>query len=191
MSAVQLPTRIEQADPVLGLAFGALTVVLVVLSGPFGLVAGLATAASWYAIGPPYDVAVGHVTLVGLFPDGIGIESFVIVEATFLAILLVHARATPAPVRFSVVILVSVVLLGGSAWLVVRTQSPWLAAGVLVALFAIGVYAVHRYGRVILGIASEDRDNSHDARLRGEADGEPPTDRAERTDRVEQADPNT
>ena len=152
---VERLTRDRHDDSLVGLAYLVLTGFLVGLSGPFGLVVGLVIGATWYALGTPYAIAVGHIALVGLFPDGIGLVSFVLVEAAFLTILLAEARLVPYPIQFGGIALMSLVLLGGVAWFGIRLYSLWIAVVLLVTVFAFSLYVIARYERVKLGLVGD------------------------------------
>ncbi|MFP9193534.1 hypothetical protein ACLI4Q_18090 [Natrialbaceae archaeon A-CW1-1] len=159
-------TRHGYDDSLVGVAYLVLTVILVALSGPFGLVAGLVTAATWYALGTPFAIAVGHIALVGLFPDGIGLVSFVLVETAFLAIFLTQARLVPSPVRFGGVALASLLLLGGGVWLGISVHSLWIGAGLFITLLVTGLYVVARYGRISLGLVPDSLESGIEHRSR-------------------------
>ncbi|MCU4754053.1 hypothetical protein OB919_19065 [Halobacteria archaeon AArc-curdl1] len=79
---------LEPFDSPTGLAFVVLIGTMSALGGLAGFVAGLLTAATWHAFGVPYTIAVGHVMVIGLVPDGLGIVSLLVFEGAFLAIVL-------------------------------------------------------------------------------------------------------
>ncbi|MHC3436909.1 hypothetical protein ACYJ1Y_02155 [Natrialbaceae archaeon A-gly3] len=107
-----------------------------------------------WILGASYAIAVGHVLLVGLFPDGIDLPSFVLFEGVFLLVVLAAARDTSSPSRFVAAALVGVLVLGGMAWLVLRSGPLWLAALLTLSVLALAVYGLRRYGRLELEAAS-------------------------------------
>ncbi|MCU4741566.1 hypothetical protein OB955_10750 [Halobacteria archaeon AArc-m2/3/4] len=120
---------------------------------------GVLTALVWYIFGTPYAIAVGHVVLMALFPDGIDPLSFVLAETVFLAMLLVAAIRTSRPIRFASVAIVATLVLAGTAWVTLETQTQtqplWVAAVALVGVGCLAVYGLHRYELVRLGLVSE------------------------------------
>lgn len=132
-------------------AFGA-------VAGPPGLLAGIATAAVGYLLGPPYALAFGHVALVAVVPNGIEPLSVVPVEAAFVAVLLAPVRRTASPVRIALVAVASAIALAGTAWFVVDSQSVGLATATVLALVAFIAYGLHRYELVRLGLVPTDDD---------------------------------
>ncbi|WP_254807772.1 hypothetical protein [Natronosalvus amylolyticus] len=79
---------LEPFDSPTGLAFVFLIGTMSVFGGVAGFAAGLLTAATWRAFGVPFAIAVGHVVVVGLVPNGLGIVSLLVFEGAFLAIVL-------------------------------------------------------------------------------------------------------
>lgn len=150
--SVQTTARDERHRVLVGVALCAVAGMLWAVAGIFGLVAGAITIALWYAFGIPYAIALGHVMLLGLFPDGIGLAQFVLIETAFLAVLLAHVVDFSNAGQFGGAVLVSVLLLGGGTWLAFHSHSRWLAAGVFLALLASGMYGLHRYERIALGL---------------------------------------
>lgn len=123
--------------------------------GPLGVLAGATTALVWYVVGTPYAIAVGHVLLVAVFPGGIDPTAFAVVEVGFLVTVLEPAIRSEAPGRVGAVTLGAVLALGGLAWLVVRSQSLWLAAAVTSGGLALASYGCYRYGLVTLGLVED------------------------------------
>ena len=107
-----------------------------------------------WALGAPYVIAVGHVLLVGLFPAGIDLVSFVLLEGVFLLVALTAARDTSSPQRFVAAVLVAVLVLGGTAWLILRSGPLWLAALLTLSVLVLAAYGLSRYGRLTLEAAS-------------------------------------
>ena len=142
-------------ETVVGATYLVLTGVLVGVSGPFGLVAGLVIGATWYALGTPYAIAIGHVALVGLFPAGIDVASFLLVEVAFLVILIAEVGRSVYGVQFGVGTVVGLTLLGGGVWLGIRFYSVWIAAGLLILLLVSALYVLARSERIRLERAAE------------------------------------
>lgn len=135
-------------------AIAALVVAFWAVAGWPGLIGGVATAAVWYALGPPYAVALGHVALVICVPAVIGPMSFAIAEVGFVALLLASAPRTAAnvPIRYTATALASAGALAGLTWLVLvpAGQPLWVAAAAMLAAVAGGTYGIHRYGLVVV-----------------------------------------
>lgn len=129
-------------------AFGA-------AAGPLGLLAGLATAAVWYALGTPYALAAGHVALVALTPDGAGPLAVGLVEAGLLALVAVPLWAGAARGRTLAVAGGALAGLGGLAWLAVRALPLWAAALATLGALAAASYALHRLELVTLGLVDD------------------------------------
>ncbi|MXV61819.1 hypothetical protein GS429_07015 [Natronorubrum sp. JWXQ-INN-674] len=144
-------------------ALVVLTVALTVVVGVLGTVAGLATAIAWYVLGTPYAVAAGHVVLATAFPNGIGLESFVLVELPFVVFVLAPTIWGTDPLRDGAVGLASAVGLVGIGWIVAQSQPLWLAAATVILVFALAAYTLHRYELVRLGLVPDDyAADSHD-----------------------------
>lgn len=158
MSAASGPLERTHRSTLLALA--ALVVVLTVVAGPFGALAGVATAAVRYALGTPYAVAAGHVSLPSLFPAGIEPPAFVAVELAFLAVVVAPAAGTSRPLEFAAVVLAGTLALGGVAWLALRGGSLLLAAAALLAVGSLAAYTIDLYERYRLGPDLERRGDS-------------------------------
>lgn len=139
-------------------AIGALALVgtFGAAAGPPGIGAGVATILLWYGFGTPYALAVGHVLLLALFPGGIDPVAFVLVEAGLLAVLVLPALRTRAPLRTAAGTLLAVAVLGGASWLAVVSLSLWQAAAVTAGTIALAGYGLYRYGLVALGLVDDD-----------------------------------
>lgn len=157
------------------LAVVALVVAFGVAAGLLGLLAGLATAAIAYVLGLPYALAAGHVALIVTVPDGIDPFTLVLVEAAFMAVLLAPVRRTASPGRIALVAVTSVLALAGTAWLVVGSQSLWLAATTLLALLALTAYGIHRLALVRLGLVPTDSSGDDSPLIHGESSDGPMT----------------
>lgn len=176
-------SRATELDAPAIVALAALVGAFWVVAGWPGLIGGVATAAVWYALGPPYAVALGHVALVVCVPAAIDPMSFAIVEAGFVALVLASAPRTAAtvPIRYVATALASAGALAGLARLALGPagQPLWVAAVALLAAVAGGMYGLHRYGLVVvLERGAIDRDESHrrtidESTTSGTTDGEP------------------
>lgn len=142
--------------PVIG-ALAVLTAVLTVVAGPLGTLAGVVTAVTWYTLGTVYAIATGHVVLATAFSSGITTESFLVVELAFVVFLCSSLVRATSPLRDTAATVVSASLLVGVAWLISQTQPLWIAAGVLLALFALTAYTLHRYELVRLDLVPLDQ----------------------------------
>lgn len=133
-----------------GLGILGLAATLWALTGPEALLLAAPIAALWYATSAPYAVAAAHVALVALAPSipGVALVAF---EASALTVLLgdVPATGDGVPIRVALAtaaITVSLAAIAAGS----RTVSGalWVAAGALVATFALCAYGVHRYAIV-------------------------------------------
>lgn len=159
-------------------AFVALVVAFGVVAGPLGVLAGLATALLGYVLGPPYALAAGHVALVVCTPGGIDPPSFVVVEVAFLGVVLAPIHRTTSSSHVALVAVASALTLAGVMWIVVGSQSIWLAAVTLLSVLAIIAYGHHRLELVQLGlIPGSDRDPLLDDTERTTNSGNETTDR--------------
>jgi len=145
------------------ISLAAIVVAFGAVAGPLGALAGIATALVGYLFGIPYALAAGHVALVASFPDGIDPLPFVIVEVTFIAVLLAPVPWTESPGRITLVAITSTLTLAGAAWLIVDSQSLYLAAATVIVLLAIASYGLHRLELVRLGLVP-DREDGKQAR---------------------------
>ncbi|ADB60099.1 hypothetical protein Htur_1208 [Haloterrigena turkmenica DSM 5511] len=144
-------------------ALAVLTAALALLAGPTGAVAGFATALTWYGLGTPYALAAGHVVLAAAFPDGIGLETFLLVELAFVAVLLAAVVRTSTALRDAAVVLASAIAFVGTGWIVADSRSVWTAAGTLLLVVALAAYALHRYELVSLGLVPDAVETAPDA----------------------------
>ncbi|WP_312907568.1 hypothetical protein [Natronosalvus caseinilyticus] len=153
------PPRVPNPDRpggrLAGLALVVITVAMGVVAGPLGAVGGGVTAVGWYLLGTPYAIAIGHVVLVVLFPDGLSPLSIVLLEAGLLTLVVAAATGERYPLRFAVTALVGVTVLGGLTAVLVRTQPFWLAALGLVVAAGVLAYGLHRVELVRLGLVTD------------------------------------
>lgn len=140
-----------------GVAVILLTVTVAVIAGPVGALAGLAIAATWYGFGTPYAIAAAAVLLVGLFPDGIDVFSFVLGTAAIVLLILSEAARTRRRIRTGAVTLVSIAVLGGVGWGAHEAWPLWIAVSGTLVVLALLCYGLHRYELVVLGLVSGDR----------------------------------
>ncbi|AFO59084.1 MULTISPECIES: hypothetical protein [unclassified Natrinema] len=140
------------------ISLAAIVVAFGAVAGPLGALAGIATALVGYLLGIPYALAAGHVALVVSFPDGIDPLPFVIVEATFIAVLLAPIAWTESPGRITLVAITSALTLAGAAWLVVDSQPIYMAAATVIVLLTSASYGLHRLERVRLGLVPDHED---------------------------------
>lgn len=93
----------------------------------------------------PYGVAIGHVLLAALYPDGVSLAALVAVEAGLL-VSLADAGGTRFRVRDGFVALAVAAMVGGIGLVSVRYgDSLWAGIGTLSVLFALCSYGLHRY----------------------------------------------
>ncbi|QFU82258.1 hypothetical protein [Natronorubrum aibiense] len=140
--------------PTIG-ALAVLTAVLTLAAGPTGTVAALTTAVIWYTLGIPYAIAAGHVVLATAFSGDIDLFTFIDIELAFVFVLVLSSRATNSLSNVAVA-LVSAVGLVSIAWAGSQAQPLWLAASILLAVFALTAYTLHRYELVRLGLVPDE-----------------------------------
>ena len=157
------------------ISLAAIVVAFGAVAGPLGALAGIATALVGYLFGTPYALAAGHVALVASFPDGIDPLPFIIVEVTFMAVLLAPIRWARSP-RITLVALTSALTLAGAAWLVVDSQSVNMAAATVIVLLAIASYGLHRLELVRLGLVPDREDGKQTRQTDTDRTAEPTTD---------------
>ncbi|WP_246999224.1 hypothetical protein [Halosolutus gelatinilyticus] len=145
------------------IAIAAVAAAFGLISGPFGVLAGLATAIVWYAAGTPYAIAGGHVLLVALFPGGIGVVPFAVAEAAFVGLLVAPAvrlggtTGARATARLIAVTLLAALSLAGVAWLAGRDRPLWVAGLVTLGALALASYGLHRYELVAFGLVVDEQ----------------------------------
>lgn len=139
------------------LTYGSLAAIVAGLGflvGPPGVLAGIATAVFWYALGVPYALAAGHVILVAATPERLDAFTIVLVELAFLTLPLAAVRRTPAPYVAGAALIVGALGFGA----IVALTYPygyWVTALVLLGTVTFIAYAVHRYELVRLGLVSD------------------------------------
>lgn len=146
-----------------GIAVILLAVTVAVIAGPVGALAGLAIAATWYGFGTPYAIAATAVLLVGLFPNGIDVFSFVLGTAGIVLLILSEAARTRRRIRTGAVALASIAVLGGVGWGALEAWSLWIAVSGTLVVLAFLCYGLHRYELVVLGLVSDDRSSGVDS----------------------------
>lgn len=135
-------------------ALAVLVAVLAGLSGPAGAGVGVATAAIWYVLGTPYALAGGHIALPALFPAGLEPAALLAVFLAFLGLLVADAVGSARALEHAAIALACALVLGGSTWLALAEGSVTVAAATVLSAVAAGAYAIDRYARVRLGLAS-------------------------------------
>ncbi len=141
------------------LAYLLLILAFGMTGGIAGGFAGLATALVWYKVGNPFAFAVGHLLLIIIFPNGIALSTFVLVESAFLAVLigsLVRARFRVLPILSSSL---CTLLLLGLSWFIIQRYSLWLATVLCTGIISLCLYTIHRHGLITLGLVSAERDD--------------------------------
>jgi hypothetical protein len=134
-----------------GLAALAVAVVLAVLAGPPGAVAGAVVLASWYVLGSLYAFAVGQVAVVAFVGDW-PVVYLAMSEAAAFAVLVAPDVATARGRRLAV----GTVLVSGLVGIVaygamVTWEMTWVTAVVLLGVAGVVVYGLHRYELVATG----------------------------------------
>ncbi|WP_323191077.1 hypothetical protein [Halostella sp. PRR32] len=129
---------------------------LAVTADQYGLVGGALLVLA-VIFPPPYTVALGHVLLVALDPNGLSPAALVAVEAGLLASL-VDASASTARGRDAVAVLTAVGLVVGVVWGSLRLGAThWTSVGLLALVVALGSYGLHRYELVRFDLVGTDR----------------------------------
>jgi hypothetical protein len=131
-------------------------------AGLQGTVGAVVVLAAWYLSGPTHAFTLGNIALVSVLPkDAVG--QMVVVEAGLLGMLLAFAATLDGPDHSARSGLAGVLLVlawsfagGAFAWAVARSGLAFpVAGGLLIALFALAAYILHRYQLVSLGIVGE------------------------------------
>lgn len=145
------------------LAIAGLWLLLGGTAGPVGVIGGVVTAAIWYRFGIPFTLAVGHLLILVVYPDGITQNTFLLIENAFFALVILSVIRTEARVEATVVSIIALIILFGSSWIGYQTGSLWLTAGLGIGTLSVGLYLGHRHALVSLGIVpeSESTDKLH------------------------------
>lgn len=138
-------------------ALGWLVAVLGVVAGPIGVGAGLATAATRYALETPSAIGVGTVVLAaaGVGASDASATTVAGIALAFLGLLLAPTVRSDRPLLEGAVALASTAALVGTAWVLARSRPLWVAAGALLCGIALAGYTLHRYELVRLGLVPE------------------------------------
>ena len=96
-------------------------------AGFLGIGTGLVILVSWALFGVPVAIAVGHVFLLGLFPDGVATASFLVIEAGFVLLLVAGIPVISRPQQTVTATILFLLVAGGITWLAVSTQPLWAA----------------------------------------------------------------
>lgn len=148
------PARRRGSTPLRLLGAAVALGAFALFGGPTGLAVGVAVAIGCVLLPGPFAFALGHLGLLGAFPDPAPAE-VVPVEA---GLLLSLTAATAAAEGARAVVAVAAAFVGLTAVVVtgvVATDAPWLVAGLLGAVVAALAYGVHRYERLRLGLTDE------------------------------------
>jgi hypothetical protein len=156
---------------------GALVAAVGLLVFPGGnaavaIVGALVVLGGWYLAGPAYAFALGHLALAAMMPEGGGFFQgpdlvwLVPIEVGLLGTLLASLTG-PSRDRIWVrgwILVVGWVVVGGLlAWASAESSLGLpAAAGLLVAVFALAAYGLHRYQLVSLGLVGEGDSGSDD-----------------------------
>lgn len=116
-----------------------------------GVAVGVVTTITWFALGTPYAIAVGHVLLATLVRPSLTVESLAIMEVGFVALVLAPLLRAPAPQRFLLATVVTIAIVAVITVLALDTHSLTLAAVLSLGTIATLCYAVHRLTLVRLG----------------------------------------
>ncbi|MDQ2052623.1 hypothetical protein RBH26_19375 [Natronolimnohabitans sp. A-GB9] len=138
-------------------ALMVLTALCALAAGPIGLLAGLASAVAWYALGVPYAIAVGHIVLAPVAVGGTDPMTVLLVELGYLAVVIAPVVDVREPRRTGAVAVTSAAGFVGVGWVAAHRLSLWLAAVVVCLAVGLVAYGLHRYELVRLGLVSDDR----------------------------------
>lgn len=163
IGSVLLTTKSIQRDWPELLAIAGLLLILGGTAGRVGIGAGVLTAAVWYRFGVPFTLAIGHLLLIVVYPNGITRITILLIESAFFALILLPVIRPAVKVETAVVSIVSLVILCGGSWIGLRTNSIWLAAGLCIGALSIGLYLGHRHALISLGLVpdSDTEDEPH------------------------------
>ncbi|MFH5801209.1 hypothetical protein [Haladaptatus sp. CMAA 1911] len=126
-----------------------------VATGPPGILAGVIFLLVWYTVPTLYSVAFGQL-VVAVFADSITAEYLILLEVGLLAVLVGPLLTVDRPrwrvtVTSAMAVLFGVGALKSLQW----SNQLWVAIAVVVFVFAIVSYGLHRYERVALGLVEE------------------------------------
>lgn len=131
------------------LAAGALAVT----AGPLGVTVGVALLGAWAVFSVPYVLALGHLGLAVLFPDGPTLQALALVESGFLLVLGGPFLRRGADLRVAVAPFVAAAVLFGAVAAGLRWLDSTAAAALVLAIVAgLLAYGLHRYELVRLGL---------------------------------------
>lgn len=138
-----------------GLGVLVATGALGLLAGPWGLLAGLATAVAWYALPAPSAFAAGAVLALPATADA-PLAAVVAVQVGLLAVLAGSLLDVDEPLGALFAFALATLALAAVGWGVLRAGRPlWLATLALALVAATAAYGLHRYERVRLGLIEE------------------------------------
>lgn len=148
------PVSLDARNPLRLVGAVASAAALAVVGGPGGAVAGVAVALAALALAGPYWIAAAHVALIAV-TDAPTAPQLAVVEAAFLTVLVGEARTGPNPTRVAAGTVVAAVALAAvTAAALDHFGDLRAAAAVLAGTVAAALYALHRYERVALRLAS-------------------------------------
>lgn len=134
-------------------AFGTLlaTLVVSIVVGPIGLLIAVGVGGTQYLVSGPMAFAVGQIVLMALYPAEGPTSHLVLGEVGLLCFLLSTALDHDGSIRMVMATLVAGGVVGGCAWLGLRTtDTVWIGGGMVIAATAVIAYGLHRYERVSL-----------------------------------------
>lgn len=126
-----------------------------VSQGVTGLVAGLATVVVWAALGTPAAVAAGTVLLLVQTPDGADPLGVAVVGGGLFGLVLVPAVTTRYSTGYAAAVVLTTVVFGVLARLVVTPFAQWLTTLILVSVGLLVAYGLHRYLQLRLGLLGQ------------------------------------
>jgi hypothetical protein len=133
-------------------------VTLFVVAGPAGAVAGGVAVLAWL-VAPVYGFALGQFGLAAAVPDPALSPRLGAAQAALFALLVLgHLRERRSAGGLVALGVVAAVLAGGVAAGMDAGVETRVLAAVLAGVVAVAAYGVHRYERVVLGLASDEVD---------------------------------
>jgi hypothetical protein len=126
----------------------------VVLGGGAGIASAIGVGIVWLLLPMAYAVTLGYGLLTALtIGEGASLEALVVGVGLFVMLVVPAARLYRRRTLVAVTLLTAGVLLVVFGIVFAAADALWVAAGALAVTWAVAAYGIHRYERMILGLA--------------------------------------
>ncbi len=132
---------------------------LTYLESVLGLLIGVLVAVSWFALGVPYAIAIGHVLFAGFVTGPISIERLLVIEVGFLVLImaaLIESSRTYSSVGIAILIGGMSAGLGWYGWAI---HHPVVGISLVLLTLTCAGYLVHRLSLLTTGQLREVRND--------------------------------